>query len=191
MHYPTDPGISILESHDSERRVAQSRAIVAEPLLGGCSMLHTSQSRLGRTSAPPVMAPGATGRRTAALAAIEHALARFGLVAHFSTSPSAPARPRPAGASTRTGVGSGGSPPADNRCNEAVRTHGVTPWHASQNVQRQGARSGAHCRPSPDWTAWQWGVFHRTALVGEFPCATTASAPVMDARVSSIGSPIR
>jgi hypothetical protein len=44
--------------------VAQSHAIVAEPVLGGCSMLHSSQSRLGRTSAPPVMAPGATGRRT-------------------------------------------------------------------------------------------------------------------------------
>ena len=57
--------------------MAQSRAIVAEPPLGGCSTLHTPQSTLGRTSAPPVMAPGATGRRTAALAAIEHALARL------------------------------------------------------------------------------------------------------------------
>jgi hypothetical protein len=38
---------SILESHDRERRVAQSRGTVADPLLRGCSSLHTSQSWLG------------------------------------------------------------------------------------------------------------------------------------------------
>jgi hypothetical protein len=59
-----------------------SGATIAEALLGG-SMLNTSQSWLGRifrSSTPPVMAPGATGRRTVALAAIEHALARLVLV---------------------------------------------------------------------------------------------------------------
>jgi hypothetical protein len=57
-----------------------NRPTVIDPLLMGCSVLHSSQTWLGstsRSSTPPVMAPrGATGRRTTALAAIARTRSR-------------------------------------------------------------------------------------------------------------------